>query len=189
MKKTYSYSSSVQINTPLTEDQAINLKVGQLVKISGSLYTARDQAHLRLIKLIKANQPLPIPIKGEIIFYAGPAPGRRSQLISSIGPTTAKRMDKFTLPILKAGIRGMIGKGNRSTSVIEAIKEYKAIYFTAVGGTAAYLSQFITQVEVAAFSDLGPEAIFKLAVSQFPVFVAIDAEGRQALVNAPTTKH
>ena len=174
-------SKDIKIETPLSEGQAKKLKAGDEVLISGTLYTARDQAHRRLVQAIEKGAKLPIPIKDQVIYYAGPTPAPPGRPIGSCGPTTSFRMDSFTPQLLKKGLRGMIGKGYRSGQVIQAIKNFRAVYFIAVGGAGALLSKCVREAEVVAYRDLGPEAIYRLTVIDFPAWVAIDSEGRNIL--------
>lgn len=167
-----------RILTPLNQEVIEKLKVGDKILLSGVIYTARDQAHKRIVKTIKKGKKLPFPLEGEVIFYCGPSPTPPDKIIGSCGPTTSSRMDKFTPILLKHGLKGMIGKGVRSEDVIEAIKKYKAIYFIAVGGAGAYLSTKIIQVEIIAYPELDTEAIYKLKVENFPLIVGIDCNGR-----------
>lgn len=155
-----------------------SLKAGDEVRISGTLYIARDQAHKRLCEALKKGTKLPIPLEGQIIYYAGPTPAPKGKAIGSCGPTTASRMDAFTPALLKAGLKGMIGKGRRGDEVVKAIKKYKAVYFVTIGGAGAYLSQCIKKSKVVAYPDLGPEAIYKVEVEDFPAYVAIDSIGK-----------
>ncbi|MGD2279249.1 MAG: FumA C-terminus/TtdB family hydratase beta subunit [Candidatus Omnitrophota bacterium] len=165
------------IKTPLDDKIITSLKAGDEVLISGVIFTARDQAHLRLIKLMEKNKELPVDLKGQVIYYCGPTPSGK-RVIGSCGPTTSGRMDKFTPQLLEAGMRGMIGKGRRSGAVREAIKREKAVYFVAPAGAGAYLSRRVKSSQVIAFEDLEAEAIYKLEVKDFPAVVAIDCEGR-----------
>ena len=165
------------INTPLSEEIAEKLKAGDLVYISGTIYSARDAAHARLLQLQQDGLQLPFDIKDQIIYYLGPTPARPGKVIGSAGPTTSSRMDKYTPALLGSGLRGMIGKGRRSDSVVDSIISNKAIYFLATGGAGALLSDRIKESEVIAFDDLGTEAIRKLRVEDFPVIVGIDCEG------------
>lgn len=166
-----------KIMTPLTEDKVTNLNVGDNVLISGTIYTARDAAHARLIDLINNKQELPIDIKNEVIYYVGPTPAKEGQVIGSAGPTTSYRMDSYTPTLLDLGLRGMIGKGARSQAVIQSIIKNKAIYFGAIGGAGALISKSIIKSEVIAYDDLGAEAIRKLEVKDFPLVVIIDSQG------------
>lgn len=162
---------------PLKKEEIIKLKAGDEVLLSGILYTARDLAHQRLFDTLKNKRKPPIPLKNQTIYYVGPTPARPKKVIGSSGPTTSARMDEFTPLLLKIGVRGMIGKGKRSEEVIKAIKKYQAVYFLAVGGAGALLSTHIEECWPAAYYDLGPEAIYKLKVKDFPVMVGIDALG------------
>jgi fumarate hydratase subunit beta len=153
------------------------LRVGDRVRISGTIYTARDASHKRLIIALR-RKSLPIPIKDQILYYTGPTPARPGRVIGSCGPTTSSRMDPYTIPLLKKGLKGMIGKGERSKEIMEAIKRYQAAYFAAPGGCGALLAQYIKKAEVIAYPDLGPEAVYKLEIEDFPVIVAIDSKGR-----------
>ncbi len=166
-----------KIHTPLTDNIVAKLKAGDTTKITGTLYTARDQAHQRLVELIQKGQPLPFGLRGQIIFYAGPAPTPPNKVMGSVGPTTSSRMDLFTPILLAYGLKGMIGKGPRSPEVKAALAKYNAVYFAATGGIAALLSSYIKKSELLAYPDLGPEAIYKLEVEDFPAVVAIDAWG------------
>ncbi|MBO7730652.1 MAG: Fe-S-containing hydro-lyase [Lachnospiraceae bacterium] len=165
------------ITTPLTEDVAKTLSAGDIVSITGVIYSARDAAHKRMTETLAAGGTLPFPIQDAVIYYLGPSPAREGQVIGSAGPTTSGRMDAYTPQLLEKGLRGMIGKGKRSAEVIEAMKKTKAVYFAAVGGAGALLSKHITKCEVIAYDDLGTEAIHKLYVEDFPAIVVIDCEG------------
>lgn len=165
--------NTVVISTPLNKKIVNNLKTGDEVKISGTLYIARDQAHKKLIELIKNGIKLPFSLEGQIIYYCGPTPARKGEIIGSAGPTTSKRMDPFTEVLLKHGLKGTIGKGTRSKEVTVAIKKYKAVYFVTYGGAGTYLRQFIVKNELVAYPELGPEAIRKITVKDFPAYVGI----------------
>ena len=169
--------SEKYINTPITEQDMKSLETGDMVYISGTIYTARDAAHKRLYEAIQSHQEIPIDLKDNIIYYLGPSPAREGQVIGSAGPTTSSRMDKYTPLILSKGLNGMIGKGKRSQAVIDAIVENKAVYFAAVGGAGALLSKCIKKSEVVAYDDLGTEAIRKMTVENLPVIVVIDSKG------------
>jgi len=155
----------------------MDLKPGDDFYISGRIYTARDQAHKRLVEAIKRKKKLPIDLKGAIIYYCGPAKTPRGKIIGSCGPTTSSRMDKFTPILLKAGLKAMIGKGSRSKEVERAIKKYKAVYFLAYAGCGALLAKYVVKARPVAYRDLGPEAIYELEVKDFPLIVGIDARG------------
>ena len=171
----------LKISSPIDQEVIDSLVAGRMVAVSGVLFTVRDQAHLRLVKALTEGRPLPVDLKGQTIYYAGPAPARPGATSGSIGPTTASRMDAYTPALLEYGIKAMIGKGNRSLEVKEAMQIARAVYFVATGGAAAYLSQFVTKTEVIAYGELGPEAIYRLEVASLPLVVGIDAEGRSAL--------
>lgn len=173
------------ITVPFTNDDYLSLKSGDYVYLSGTVYTARDAAHKRIYDTMKNNEELPIDLKGNIIYYLGPSPSREGQVIGSAGPTTSSRMDRYTPDMLDAGLKGMIGKGKRSTEVIESIKKNKAVYFAAIGGAGALLSKCIKKAEVVAYEDLGTEAIRKLQVENLPVVVIIDSEGNNLYETAP----
>jgi len=167
-----------RINTPLTKIEIERLNVGERVLLSGIIYTARDQAHKRLIEAINKNKKIPIDLKGQIIYYCGPTVTPRGRAIGSCGPTTSSRMDEFTPALLKKGILAMIGKGRRSRQAIRAIKRYQAVYFLTYAGCGALLSKYVKKNEPVAYQDLGPEAIYKLEVKDFPLIVGIDTKGR-----------
>ncbi|MCQ2517448.1 MAG: Fe-S-containing hydro-lyase [Lachnospiraceae bacterium] len=165
------------ITTPLTKDKAADLKAGDFVFITGTIYTARDAAHKRMAEALAGGSELPIEMKENIIYYMGPSPAREGRPIGSAGPTTASRMDKYAPDLLDLGLAGMIGKGKRSKAVTDAMVRNGAVYFAAIGGAGALLSKSITASEVIAYDDLGTEAIRKLTVKDFPVIVVIDGEG------------
>ena len=167
----------MKINLPLTKEVTKNLKAGDIVELSGIIYTARDAAHKRMDDALKNNESLPINIKNQVIYYMGPSPAREGRPIGSAGPTTASRMDKYAPTLLDLGQKAMIGKGKRSKAVIDAIIRNHAVYFAAVGGAGALLSKCIKKSEVIAYDDLGTEAIRKMEVEKFPVIVVIDSEG------------
>jgi fumarate hydratase subunit beta len=153
------------------------LKAGREVLLSGVLYSARDQAHQRLSDLLKEGRDLPVDLRGQLIYYMGPAPTPPGKVIGSCGPTTAGRMDPFAPGLLRYGIAGMIGKGDRTEEVYRAVKETKGVYFYAYGGCGALYAECVRSVSIAAFDDLGPEAIYRLEVEDFPVIVAMDTKG------------
>ncbi len=165
------------INTPLTEESIQTFKAGDRILLSGIIYTGRDVAHKRLIEMIDKGEELPFNLQGQIIYYVGPCPAKPGNIIGSAGPTTSGRMDKYAPILLQNGLKGMIGKGIRDKSVIEAIVEYKAVYFAAIGGAGALLAETIKEAEIVAFEDLGPEAIYRLRVENFPATVIIDSQG------------
>lgn len=166
-----------RIVTPLTEEKVKELKAGDSVLISGTIYTARDAAHKRLVELLDKGEKLPIDVENSIIYYVGPTPAKPGQPIGSAGPTTSYRMDSYAPRLLDIGLKGMIGKGLRSKEVIESMKKNKAIYFAAIGGAAALMGKSIKKAELVAYEDLGSEAIRKLEVEDLPVVVVIDSEG------------
>ena len=165
------------ITAPISKEDAASLKAGDYVYITGTIYTARDAAHKRLSEALAAGAKLPLDLEGNIIYYMGPSPAREGRPIGSAGPTTASRMDKYTPELLDLGLGAMIGKGKRSPAVIDAIVRNGSVYFAAVGGAGALLSQRILSSEVIAYDDLGTEAIRKLEVRDFPVIVVIDSQG------------
>ena len=170
--------SAIRITAPIIDDSVIeNLKAGDLVLISGVIYTARDAAHKRIVEALERGEEPPFDLKGQIIYYAGPAPAKPGRPIGSVGPTTSYRMDPYAPKLLEAGLKGMIGKGTRSKEVIDAIVKYKGVYFGAVGGAAAYLARCVKEAEVIAYEDLGPEAVRRLVVEDFPAFVVNDVHG------------
>lgn len=167
-----------KIKTPLEEREIKALKAGDEVLLSGVIYTARDQAHKRLAEAIRSKAKLPVCLKGQVIYYCGPTPARPGTVIGSCGPTTSSRMDEFTPVLLKAGLKGMIGKGSRAKEVISAIRKHNAVYFLAYAGCGALLSKYVTAGKLVAYKDLGPEAIWQLSVRNFPLIVAVDAKAR-----------
>jgi len=165
------------ITTPITADTTKDLKSGDYVYITGTIYVARDAAHKRMIEALGRGEELPIEIKDSTIYYMGPSPAREGRPIGSAGPTTASRMDKYAPTLLDLGEKAMIGKGKRTKEVIEAIVRNQAVYFAAIGGAGALLSKCITKSEIICYDDLGAEAIRKIEVENFPVIVVIDREG------------
>ena len=168
----------VRLTTPLSREDVARLRAGQHVLLSGVVYAARDTAHKRLIALLGRGEPLPFEPEGQVIYYTGPSPTRPGEVIGSAGPTTSGRMDPYTPPLLEAGIRATIGKGKRSPECIEAMRRFGAVYFGAVGGVAALLARSITACEVIAFPELGPEAVRRLEIEDFPALVINDTVGR-----------
>ena len=162
---------------PISDEDVKGLRAGDYVYITGTIYTARDAAHKRMSEALAAGKTLPIDMKNNIIYYMGPSPAREGRPIGSAGPTTASRMDKYAPSLLDLGLKGMIGKGKRTQQVKDAIVRNGAVYFAAVGGAGALLSQRIKKSEVIAYEDLGTEAIRKLEVEDFPVIVVIDSKG------------
>lgn len=165
------------ILAPINKEELAELKAGDYVYITGTIYTARDAAHKRMQETLDRGEPLPIELKNNLIYYMGPSPAREGRPIGSAGPTTASRMDKYAPQLMDLGLAGMIGKGKRSKAVLDAIVRNGAVYFAAVGGAGALLSKSITASEVVAYEDLGTEAIRKLEVKDFPVIVVVDKDG------------
>ena len=172
-----------KIKTPLTQDVITSLKAGDMVLLSGDIYTARDAAHRRMYEALSKSLPLPVDLLTTTIFYAAPSPTPPGRVIGSIGPTTSYRMDAFTPTLIEHGLRSMIGKGNRSPAVVEAIKKHKAVYFGAIGGIAALTARCVTSMELVAYEDLGPEAIRKLSVVDLPLVVINDSQGNDLYVS------
>jgi fumarate hydratase subunit beta len=166
-----------EVSPPLSDADVESLAAGDRVRITGTLYTARDAAHGRLQPLVEAGQPLPIDVRGQIIYYTGPSPARPGDVVGSIGPTTGGRMDSYTPALLARGLKGTIGKGARSQPVKDALARYKGVYFGAIGGAGAVLSRFVKKLEVVAYEDLGTEAIRRLEVEGFPAIVINDCRG------------
>ena len=170
-----------RIRLPLTDDTIEQLRAGDYVYLTGTLYTARDAAHRRMVQALSQGEPLPVDIRGQVIYYVGPTPAKPGAVIGSAGPTTSIRVDPYTPPLLEAGLKGIIGKGGRGPQVREALTKHRAVYFLAVGGTGALLSKQIRGVEVVAYEDLGTEAIRRLEVEDFPVVVCNDIHGGDLL--------
>ena len=166
-----------RISAPLKKEELVNLRAGDYVYITGTIYSARDAAHKRMYETMLEGKEIPIDLKDNVIYYLGPTPAKEGQVIGSAGPTTSSRMDKYTPLLLENGLNGMIGKGKRSKEVIDAIVKNKAVYFAAVGGAGALITKCIKESEVIAYDDLGTEAIRKMRVENFPVIVVIDSEG------------
>lgn len=177
------------IRTPLTSDEIASLQAGDMVLLSGEVYTARDVAHRRLYEALEKGEKLPINLSEAVLFYAAPSPTPPGRIIGSIGPTTSYRMDFFTPKLIANGLRGMIGKGNRSAEVLNAINKYGAVYFGAIGGIAALTAQCIRKVELIAYEDLGPEAIRKITLENMPLVVVNDARGNDLYVLARQQWH
>ncbi|MBR7130565.1 MAG: Fe-S-containing hydro-lyase [Lentisphaeria bacterium] len=169
---------SKTLTTPFTLDDIRSLRAGDRVELSGTVYTGRDAAHKRLCTLLDKGESLPVDLAGQAIYFVGPCPAPPGRPIGSAGPTTSGRMDFYSPQIIaKCGLRAMIGKGDRSQAVKDAMKEYGCVYFAATGGAGALIANSITAAEVVAFDDLGPEAIYKLTFDKLPLVVAIDSEG------------
>jgi fumarate hydratase subunit beta len=173
---------ALRITSPIDEKLIKNLKTGTRVLISGIIYTARDAAHLRMVQTLDKGEKLPFDISGQTIYYMGPSPARPGQVIGSAGPTTSSRMDGYTPQLLSEGLRAIIGKGNRSSEVTEALIKYNAVYFVTFGGAGALISKCIKKAEVIAYPDLAAEAIMKLEIVDFPAIVANDIYGSDLYV-------
>ena len=168
---------SIHIDLPFDDNGAEKLKCGDIVELSGTVYTARDAAHKKLTELLSSGKPLPFDIRNQTIYYVGPCPSRPGSIIGSAGPTTSGRMDAYAPALLDLGLKGMIGKGLRSNDVKEAIIRNKAVYFGAVGGAGALLSKCIEEAEIIAFPELGTEAVRRLKIKNFPAIVIMDSAG------------
>lgn len=172
--------ATIQVKAPAAAGQyeALRaLRAGDIVAISGCIYTARDAAHARLVRSIERGEPLPVDLEGQFIYHVGPAPAKPGYAAGSAGPTTSSRMDPYTVPLLERGLKGMIGKGMRSREVIEAMVRHGAVFFGATGGAAALIARSIRKIEVIAYPDLGTEAIHRFTVENFPAIVVIDSLG------------
>lgn len=169
--------SAKEIQTPLTDEAVKSLNAGDSVLITGVIYTARDAAHKRMLEELARGGKLPVDLKGQIVYYAGPSPAPPGKPIGSVGPTTSGRMDSFAPKTMELGLKGMIGKGPRSKEVVEAMKKHGAVYFAAVGGAGALLAKCVKEARVVAYEELGAEAITELKVEKFPAIVAIDSKG------------
>lgn len=167
----------IKITTPLTKEKVLSLKAGDEVYITGTMYTSRDAGHKKMIEQLGRGEALPFPIQDSIIYYVGPSPAKPNEVIGSAGPTTSYRMDSYTPMLLDLGLKGMVGKGERDQSVVDAMIKNKAVYFGAVGGAGALLASCIKSSKLIAYEDLGPEALCELYVEDFPVIVIIDSEG------------
>ena len=172
-------SEVINMTTPLSIADVRKLNAGDIIKLSGTIYTGRDAAHKRLCALLDENKPLPVDLEGQLIYFVGPCPAPPGRVIGSAGPTTSGRMDAYSPRLIKeCSLRGMIGKGDRNQAVKDAMVEYGAVYFAATGGAGALIARSIVKSEVVAFDDLGPEAIYKLEVDELPLVVAIDSNGK-----------
>ena len=171
-------SEVINMTTPLSIADVRKLNAGDIIKLSGTIYTGRDAAHKRLCALLDENKPLPVDLDGQLIYFVGPCPAPPGRVIGSAGPTTSGRMDAYSPRLIKeCSLRGMIGKGDRNAAVKDAMKEYGALYFAATGGAGALIARSIVKADVVAFEDLGPEAIYRLEVKDLPLVIAIDANG------------
>jgi fumarate hydratase subunit beta len=170
-------AKEIVLRLPLKLTEIEELRAGDRVLFSGIIYTARDAAHRRLVGLLEAGEDLPFDIQGQVLYYTGPSPTPPGKVIGSAGPTTSCRMDPYTPMLINAGLKGMIGKGPRSQSVIDSMIKNRAVYFAAIGGTGAIIAKSIREVKIIAYPELGPEAIRELKVENFPAIVAIDTKG------------
>lgn len=177
----------IRLNLPLTRESVASLRAGDEVLLSGVLYTARDAAHQRMITCLDAGEPLPFDVRGQVIYYVGPAPASPGHAVGSAGPTSSYRMDAYTPRLLEQGLLGMIGKGKRSPAVIESMVKHGAVYFGAVGGAAALIARQILRSEVIAYDDLGAEAVHRFEVRDFPVLVLIDSQGNNLYEIGPAS--
>ena len=168
---------SKKITLPITDEDIKSLRAGDSVLLTGTIITGRDAAHKRLFELIQKGEPLPVEVRGELIYYVGPAPAKPGYAVGPARPTSSYRMDKFTPALLDLGMKGMIGKGARSQEVIDSIKKNGAVYFAAIGGAAALIAKSIKKEEILCYDDLGTEAVRRYTVEDFPCIVAIDCEG------------
>jgi len=171
-------AKTVKLTPPLTDEDVLQLAIGDKVLVSGVIYTARDAAHKRLVDMLQAGQELPVDFKGQILYYVGPSPARPGRVIGAAGPTTAYRMDSYAPTLMQLGLKAMIGKGKRGPEVIAAMQEHKAVYLGATGGAGALISQCIKEAQVVAFPELGPEAVHRLVVEDLPTIVINDCYGR-----------
>jgi fumarate hydratase subunit beta len=167
----------VDIISPVASEIIAKLTVGMRVLITGVIYTARDVAHRRLVETLDSGLPLPFDISGQTLYYMGPSPAPLGKVIGSCGPTTSGRMDIYTPRLVAAGLKVMMGKGNRSEAVREVLRKYRAVYLATIGGAGAYLAQSVKQAEIIAYNDLGPGAIYRLTIAAFPAIVANDIHG------------
>ncbi len=174
----------IRLRTPLTAEMVSGLRAGDQVLITGTLLGARDVAHKRLYELLQRGEPTPVDLAGQILYYVGPTPARPGRPVGSAGPTTSGRMDRYTPLLLSHGVKGLIGKGGRSAAVVDALKQHRAVYCAALGGAGALLAQRIRAAEVVAYPELGAEAIFRLAVEDFPVIVINDVVGGDLYADA-----
>ena len=170
-------SDAIRLTPPLSDADVESLKIGDRVLITGAIYTGRDAAHKRLTDLIQAGKPLPFEIQGQIIYYVGPSPAKPGRPVGAAGPTTSYRMDAYAPELIRLGLKGMIGKGARDHDVRDAMEKYKAVYLAAIGGAGALMAQTIKNAEIIAYEDLGPEAIRRLEVEEFPAIVVNDVRG------------
>lgn len=178
----YNKKRTIRLRTPLTKEAVRDLRAGDEVLLDGDIFTARDQAHSKMVSLIAKRKNLPFELKDQIIYYCGPTKSAPGRVIGACGPTTSSRMDKLTIPLLKKGLKGMIGKGRRSCEVRSAIKNNKAVYFLTCAGAGAFLAKKVLAKKDVCFKELGPEAVYRLTVKDFPLIVAIDSGGRDIFI-------
>lgn len=178
-------SCGKKITLPITDEDIKNLKAGDSVLLSGSIITGRDAAHKRLYELIQKGEKLPVDIKGELIYYVGPAPAKPGYAVGPAGPTSSYRMDKYAPSLLDLGLKGMIGKGARNKEVVDAIVRNKGVYLVAIGGAAALIAKSIKSEEILCYEDLGTEAVRRYEVEDFPCIVAIDSNGNNVYETEP----
>jgi fumarate hydratase subunit beta len=171
-------AGEIRLTTPLSDEDVEKLNAGDQVLLSGALLTGRDAAHKRLCDLLDKGEELPIDVRGQVIYFVGPSPAKPGKPIGSAGPTTSYRMDPYSPRLIERGLKGMVGKGSRGQEVIDAMVKHKCVYFAATGGAAAYLAKTVSSAEIIAYEDLGPEAIRKLMVEDFPMVVVNDCHGR-----------
>jgi fumarate hydratase subunit beta len=174
--------SEIRATPPFSDDDVAQLRAGDHVRFYGTIYTARDAAHRRMVQALEAGQPLPVDVRGQVIYYVGPTPARPGRVIGSAGPTTAMRLDPFTPPLLEQGLKVIIGKGGRGSMVKEALQRHRAVYLLAIGGAGALLSKTVRALDVIAYEDLGTESIKKLEVDGFPAIVCCDMYGGDLLL-------
>jgi fumarate hydratase subunit beta len=173
------WEGALKVRVPFADGSTPkNLKAGSRVLLSGVVYTARDAAHRRIVLALDRGEKPPFNLEGQVVYYAGPCPPAPGQVIGSLGPTTSGRMDAYAPRLCEEGLKGMIGKGKRSRAVVQAIARYGAVYFVTIGGAGALLSQAVRKAEVVAYADLGPEAVHRLEIAEFPAIVGVDAHGR-----------
>ncbi len=171
-----------RLTTPLSDDDVTKLRIGDKVLLSGVVYTARDAAHKRLVDLINRNEPLPMELEGQVIYYVGPSPAPPGRAIGAAGPTTSYRMDPYAPVLMARGMKAMIGKGKRAKEVVEAMVRHKAVYLAATGGAGALLGSAVKEASVIAYEELGPEAVYRLVVKDLPVVVVNDTQGNDLYV-------
>lgn len=173
------WDGAAPVSVPFAGENAVrSLRAGTKVLLSGVVYTARDAAHKRICEALDRGEKPPISLEGQVIYYAGPCPPAPGQVIGSLGPTTSGRMDAYAARLCREGLKGMIGKGRRAQPVVDAIVRFGAVYFVTIGGAGALLSRAVKAAEVAAYGDLGPEAVYRLEIEDFPAIVGVDAAGR-----------